>query len=668
MAVAELIKTAETRTRVDEHKGCGRPRKRQQHRKGCLSHYRHAAWMLGADGRRIPIELDFSQAGRVSSLQHIVNVQSGFVDRDEWQYKLSELQAFGLPETSDLISTTKANPSTGTETLYVIPFDFDFKRACERYKKDGALLWPAMASVLQESVPEVLNRITWVVKSTSGTGLGVGLAISPIELGRESTAKIEALARALQERLIQIFNFHGMGADEGAKGLVRWMPNFRDKRRLIDINEWAISAAERRRDQVILELIRATDGHEAFAYQKKSSQPNLYLYPKSVIVERKLALLYLDLLENYFGDHIQTSCSDLIEKTSIAEKTVRKILANPPEWLAVKHLGGREGFLLSLKPVPSLTDRARELASEAEGSNGRNSLGRKMRKLLIHPSLVEDGDRYEWLGNVLWAVKLKGVTQSQALSIARLVSAMVPDYKESRALTSNLRASVKTFWTRRLLDEFGNPVIGSRPDLPLPLWLEEAFSSITSAENMPSENRGKLFHRKARKGLEKQGSDLPDFHSSASPGSAPAGVSESNGYGESVPLRAKSSNPQSGARPVGFGGGPGPRRGVLETRMQDVDPDVSKDRLEGEFSYGLMKSGLPGEVKIEILHGLGRVKDPDQRETIQRELLRGMADGMLEKLFYGSGGGDDHNRHGDHGRPAALGPTPAGSHRSHKIE
>lgn len=458
------------------------------------SHFRHAKWMTGRDGRRIPIEIGFGREDRQAGLNYLVNVAAGYAEPNEWEKTLAEVRAYGNPQHCDLISSTIFNPATKTASLFCLVFDFDFKRAADPFKIDGKLSWPKMAAILEEKERVIFNRVSWVVSSSSGSGLGLAIAISPTEIGTTSSFKIEGMARDLQLRLIKVFNHYGFGADIGAKGLVRWMPNFNDPERLVDSSDIAVSRAMTRHEPVVLELLRATDNHPALAYKKKSEFPELYLYEKSSVVESKLALLYLELLENHLGEELQLTCAEISARYGLAEKTCRKILKTPPPWLGVRKIGGREGYRLSVKPLPSLTERAIELIEDGKRA-GKNSLGRKMRKLLKHPSLVKDGERYEWLGNVLWAVKLKGATESEALRIAQIVAEEVPDFRQGRSLTINIAACVKTFWSNRLTDEHGNPTIGSRPDFGIPLWLKHVYDSVTGAVGLPIWD-GRFFIRK----------------------------------------------------------------------------------------------------------------------------------------------------------------------------
>lgn len=474
--------------------GNGRKRKRRLNQAERFSHYRYAQWFIGSDGRRKPVEIDLSSSGRSAAREYIANVDRGFFEKDEWEYKIAKAQLTLSPESCDLISSSIMNNSTGTLSVFFLPFDIDYKRSDDRWKKAGSLHWPAIAAFLSEHEPAIFERIAFVVKSTGGRGFGLGIGISPIELDSPSSLKLEELARTLQRRIITILNFYGIGADDGARGLDRWVPNFKDPRRIVDESPFARIWTESRRDPVVLELLRATDNHPALGYQSKKKRATEFLWPY-LSVERKLAALYMYMIEEVgLDDSLQATAASLGSQFKLAEKTVRKFLASDLSWISVKHIGGREGYSLTLRPTPALTERAKSLLDGAE-TETNGSLGRKMRELLIHPSEVQDGDRYEWLGNVLWAIKRKGATESQAISICEAVRMQVPGYARSRALTSNLKASVKTFWRRRLHDEEGNPIIGSLPRLPLPQWLDAVYQPITRVD-YTAKIYGNIFNRK----------------------------------------------------------------------------------------------------------------------------------------------------------------------------
>ncbi len=475
---------------VSEFVGNGRKRKQRLNHKRQWSHKRRAIWLLKDDGQRIPIELDFSEWSRKRAAFYLRGVRTGEIKADPWLHDVRKAEA-GSPDDTPLISTTYSNPSTGTLTCYGLAFDLDFDKAADQFKTGDKVDWLKVSSFLDEHEPAIVQRIGAVASSTSGRGLGILIPISPIELNSPGSIGVEDLARKLQKRIIKIFNFHGLGADPDALGLERWMPNFCNPKKIVDIDFVAKQKTERRRDRVIKELLTATDDHPALAYVPKKSHKDDFIYHYAP-VESKLAKLYLHLLDDVgLDDHMQITIAKLSAWLKISGKTLRKILREGLCWLGVQHIGGREGYRLLLQPTLGLTDRARALVEGKAVKTAQDF--QPMRKLLIPPDQVQDGDRYDWRGNVLLSLKLRGADQPTAIRCLELLREQVPDGIASRSLTSNLKAGVKSFWTKRLFNEDGSEVIGSRPGLPIPTWLK---SALTLAEKQLHEE-GKHFYRKA---------------------------------------------------------------------------------------------------------------------------------------------------------------------------
>lgn len=435
------------------------------------SHYRHANWQRNEAGLRAPMELDFNKWSRQRASIYLLGVHSRQIPHEEWLYALRYAEAHSNPEHTDLIHTTYRNKSSGTLTCHTIAFDLDYGKAADAYKRDGRLHWPAMFEVLLRREPVLARRIGEVAYSSSGQGLGLALPVSPIELETEGSRVVEDMAYKLQARLIRIFNYYGFGADTSAKGLSRWMPNFRNPKKFVDGNTVARSMANNRRDQVIRELLNATDDHPALDYVPKKSHKDDFIYHYAP-VEKGLSKLYMHLLDDVgLHDSLQISIKMLTHLTGVSDKTLRKVLKEGLCWLDARHVNLREGWRLTLRPTPELTKRARSLASGGKGAGANEP----MRRILCHPSDVGDGDRYAWRGNVLLAMKLRGLDEQAAVRVLGLLRDLVPDGVRSRSLTSNLKAGVKSFWTKRLFDKQGFPVLGSRPHMPVPDWLEEAI-------------------------------------------------------------------------------------------------------------------------------------------------------------------------------------------------
>lgn len=456
-----------------------RYRKRRLENARRRSHYRYAIWLKNEAGMRMPAELDFNSWSRQRASIYLLGVREGHIPKEEWLYSVRHAEANSNVQHTDLIHTTYHNKSTGTQTCHSIAFDWDYGKAADAYKKGGRLDWGEMYRVLQEREPVIARCIGEVAWSTSGKGLGVTIPISPIELGTPGAGLVEDMARKLQKRLIRIFNYYGFGSDPNALGLSRWMPNFHNPKKFVDINDLARRRAEIRRDQVIRELLNATDDHPSLDYIPKKSHVEDFIYHYEP-VEAGLSKLYLHLLEDVgLHDSMQISIKSLSEWIHVSDKTLRKIFKQGLCWLNINHIGGREGYRLTIRPTLALTSRARSISN---GKKPKSTEYKPMRRLLVGPSEVQDGDRYDWRGNVLLCLKLIGVQEQTAVQVLENLRDQVPGGNTSRTLTRNLRAGVRSFWTKRLFDKHGVPVLGSRPNMPIPDWLDSVVIEVQAEQ------------------------------------------------------------------------------------------------------------------------------------------------------------------------------------------
>ncbi|MDQ3232295.1 MAG: hypothetical protein M3Q07_10780, partial [Pseudobdellovibrionaceae bacterium] len=270
-----------------EYEGQGRPRKKKKPGTDLPSHYQFAFWAFD-DGKRFAVPV-------------------GGVRKDK------------RPE-YPLISTTIMNEGTGTETLIWLHLDLDFKRADKRWIRDGRLDWPAIAATLSEDAPIILRYLSHVVLSSGGQGLSLTLAISPLELIDE-TADVQKLAFKVQSMLIRILNHHGMGADEGAQGLKRLMPNVFREKRVLDQAEFVQAMIQKRRPRVLQNLFYALRFHPALLATKKRDREDI-LWP-DIRVEKPLARLYTDILDEAgpWGS-VQMSAGGIMKRYGIAKNTV----------------------------------------------------------------------------------------------------------------------------------------------------------------------------------------------------------------------------------------------------------------------------------------------------------------------------------------------------------
>lgn len=129
---------------------------------------------------------------------------------------------------SDYISSAWLNPD-GTRVPYCIPLDIDAKGTDRKWLDiEGRIKWERAFAFLQKTYSGIFDYVLFIVLSTGGKGIHLGIAISPIvKDGGEGSVKTSFLARQAQEALVRLLKHHGLGADNSALGLVREVPNFK---------------------------------------------------------------------------------------------------------------------------------------------------------------------------------------------------------------------------------------------------------------------------------------------------------------------------------------------------------------------------------------------------------------------------------------------------------
>ena len=129
---------------------------------------------------------------------------------------------------SDYISSAWLNPD-GTRVPFCIPLDIDVKDTKFKWlDRKGEINWEKVLTFLQKKYPEIFIYTQFVVRSTGGKGIHLGIAISPIVRDfTDGSYKTIFLAQQAQEALVRLLKHHGLGADMSALGIVRDLPNFR---------------------------------------------------------------------------------------------------------------------------------------------------------------------------------------------------------------------------------------------------------------------------------------------------------------------------------------------------------------------------------------------------------------------------------------------------------
>ena len=375
-----------------------------------------------------------------------------------------------------LISTAILNPSTGTETLVWLHFDLDFEKADKTWCEDDVLCWRKISEALAAETPVFFKYLTRVTRSSGGRGLSLALAVSPVEL-IEETGHVQYLAHLLQSRMIQIMRFLGLGADEGARGLNRLMPNPFRESHVVDFNEIMEWDVQVKRPRVIQEMLIAISRHKAFRPQPKREQKDL-LWPNAR-VEPACARLYLDILDEAgpWGS-MQLSFKEFCTY-GFSRNTAYKILAAPPRWLKCEAIAG-EGYRLSLCAEKALSDRAalvkdglQASAAEPEGQSINMS-----QTYLSAPERVLPGERNRWLVSLALCSKWKGIDLEAALKALKSAAQRVPSYDSSLSLTREFGRIVGSIY-RHSKESFGQDPLSE-----LPRWLEKEVGSFQKEKSL----------------------------------------------------------------------------------------------------------------------------------------------------------------------------------------
>ncbi len=589
----------------DPLSGEGRCRKKKQPKTTKPSHYQFARWNY-EDGKRFAVPVGGVRADK----------------RGEFP----------------LISTAVRNEGTGTETLIWLHFDLDYKRADKVWRKDGKLDWPTISGTLKAEIPLFLDYLSYAVRSSGGQGLSLVLAISPLEL-IPATADVQNLAMKLQAMIIHILNSYGMGADEGAKGLKRLMPNVFRPEQVIDHCEIIEPTVQKIRPRVIQNLLRSLSKDPSLKGIIKRDRTDLLW--TDIRLELPCARLYADLLDlaGPWGSE-QMTASGITERYGISKNSTYKLLNAPPAWLQVEQIPG-EGWRLRILPSKELTDRAYSLLETGREEKAKGSLAAFHVSKIPAPEAVEDGGRNHWLVSVILASKWKGVERASLLSALKSLIKRVPGYQNSRSLTRELESIVRSLYHHR------SSLFGQNQELLLPEWLSEALSS-----NQPKQ-LSQIFPKK--------GTCVAGSQAAAFPSDPCADLEDS-----SSSLKAPAfSSAEGGPRPVGSGGGLGPRFGrdtpdaepgvagldtaFSETRGAHCAPSdrsenfqtasagkvalsrekgggeefthLSGSALSGAFSKALLKSDLSSAEKVRILTEVTSETDSGVKDELGRRWL-----------------------------------------------
>jgi hypothetical protein len=388
-------------------------------------------------------------------------------------------------QSADLASNSYRN-ANGGETVFGLVFDFDAHRAQDCWKDaDGKLDWEKIFPALQKEIPEVAQLVCYAVRSTGGLGLGVVMAITPLPI-IQSTAANQKSALKLQGRLLAVFDRMGLGADFGARGVSRDLPNFNNPAKLVYRNNEPLRELERSRRPVVTARDRAARVAERIYNDER--------------VEKGLAKLVLWLLGaaqfdktwNFDGQEcsrqfkkvpylsgwtVSATMREICTLTGLSDAFLRKYFRNPPKWLKSAHYEG-EGWNLSLplsKDVPWLLERSTHLLRKTQTLKEKVIFDPNE---LCLPWWVQDGERNLWIVRLALTYKWAGYSLACAIEKVLLRVGAIPNAESSRNC-KNVRSIVKSLY-RRAPEYFGNDEVKDIPD-----WIrnDKIFCSLFSRIN-----------------------------------------------------------------------------------------------------------------------------------------------------------------------------------------
>ncbi len=338
-------------------------------------------------------------------------------------------------ECADLVNTCYYNRATGTRTLYALVWDLDAHRADSRWKTGtGQLKWNKIKKFLFTQYPQLSQYFFAAVRSTSGKGVALALAISPLELVSHMQAAQNA-ARALQEKILHLLNHAGLGADPSAMGLERDFPNWHDNQRLLYCNKMLIPTIQSTygRRPVVTELLGYLKQFPFLSYQKKRDRDDLF-YP-DIRAEVKLAKLYEHAMDNWSWSSGASSVSKYLSTKEIGEITglskpfLLKFLKSPAAWLEAEWLGKHEGWHLLVKLDRKLSCRAFKIS---QGHTTYSQTNKSFNFDLKHPEEVQDDERNKWLSKALLTLKHNGTEEEVAGELIKGHLKLIPDHQSSR--------------------------------------------------------------------------------------------------------------------------------------------------------------------------------------------------------------------------------------------
>jgi hypothetical protein len=514
------------------------------------------------------------------------------------------------PYSASLINTAVYNPGKQSWTLLFIHLDLDINNPNLDEKwldAEGRISWDLVGPYLQEHEPKLFEAVGYVTRSTGGKGLALAIPVTPFVICDEN-AGIAARATHLQTILINVLNFHGLGADRSASGLKRFMPNFRNQDRLIYSNEERSRWVQNIRHFVIRELYIAYSKHPAVIYVRKTKRTGEFLHP-DFRMERKLAklLVHIDGMLG-FGGTINMSQTEICRITGIDSASFyRSFLrrSDKVSWLHIEKLGGRKGYNLRYMGSYQLSNRAINILNGSAKPDERE-IAHQSGDDFKPPEEVADGERNTWLWKTAAQLKHSLVPLDDALMAISILANRIPG------------AGGRGSWSLKNPEKICRSIYRNRPrsfEAPVlklvPLHVTTAVAAVR--------NRRKTAKKTDEKNLD-VGTLWVPFSSSPSPLSPmdtdPVGLNSIFSG-----LCTDQLSPCHGQSQAGVRGEPAPSSGFTAVEAEAFVAALPKSKLSGEFNYRLMAVPILAEAKIECMNFLAGETDEVVREVKMRRLL-----------------------------------------------
>ena len=295
--------------------------------------------------------------------------------------------------------------------------------------------WEKVLAFLQETYPKIFHYTLFVVRSTGGKGIHIGLAISPIvKDGKAGSDKTLFLAKQAQIALIRLLKHHGLGADMSAVGVIRDLPNWRrnkeskfSKACQLYFNRMIQAKIKREGLSVLTEILAVTNKLKECKPTPKKDRVEI-LHPNKT-TEARLAPLYVELFDEMCNSNCYTM-KELMDLTKISRASLRNILVkrpkSRPKWLNVNYISKTEGYELWIDPEFGDVNRAVELMENPEYASS-------FMRDLIPATKVEKGNRNNWLASSAIHLKWAGLSKHQAMIALNSHSQDIPGWEESRS-------------------------------------------------------------------------------------------------------------------------------------------------------------------------------------------------------------------------------------------